>query len=338
MVIPGLFGPPRIKQHPEAWQDLSLPAVEGLLSRSRRNEVQGHTLEQTLFRLFHHPAGADRDMPVAAVTRQWDAQDAGGYWWLRADPVHLRADRDRIVMVGNTTLDISAEECLAMALELNRHFAGEDWHLEASNARRWYLRLDSESRIITEALPDVVGLDILQHLPHGPAEGRWRSLLNETQMILHSSPVNQARETRGVPSINSLWFWGGGRLPCPAPVTWSCLWSNDALSQGLGSLAGIACASLPPNAQEWLEIAAPGEHLLVWDGLREKIQFANVEGWRDFIQSLHDEWLVPLYTALKQRLVAAVALYPVDGTVFYTATGDARRWWVKRRSLGQWLC
>ena len=126
-------------------------------------------------------------------------------------------------------------------------------------------------------------------------------------------------------------------MPCPVPVTWSQLWSNDALSQGLASLAGVATASLPPDAAEWLEVSTPGEHLLVWDGLQEKIQFADVEGWREFLQSLHDEWLEPMFAALKQRRLTALNLYPADGTMFRASSADARRWWVRRRSLSQWL-
>jgi hypothetical protein len=337
VVIPGLFGPAQIKQLPAAWQDLSLPGLEGLLARARRGSAEGRGLEQTLFALFQVAPGRDGDLPVAAVTRQWESQDAGGYWWLRADPVHLRADRDRIVMLGNTILDISAEECQHIALELNHHFAGEDWQLAAANARRWYLRLDQAPRIGTVALPDVVGQDILHAMPHGPAEAQWRSVMNEVQMVLHSSRINQEREARGALPINSLWFWGGGRLPCPVPVSWSQLWGNDALSQGLAALLRVACASLPPDATEWLQDDTPGEHLLVLDALREKIQFDDVEAWREFLQSLHDAWLEPLFAALKQGRVAALHLYPADGTVFHVTAGDARRWWVRRRSLAQWL-
>jgi hypothetical protein len=337
VVIPGLFGPEEIKALPEAWRDLSLPALETLLARARRDHAAGGGLESTLFALFHLAAVSGDDLPVAAVTRQWEAQDAGGYWWLRADPVHLRADRDRIVMVGNGVLNIPVEECREIAVELNQHFAGEDWQLDAANARRWYVRLDKDPQIGTHALPDVVGRDILHYLPHGPAQGHWRGILNEVQMVLHGSRVNREREARGAPPINSLWFWGGGRLPCPAPVPWSQLWGNDALSRSLASLARVADSSLPSDAVEWLEDDTPGPQLLVWEGLREKIQFSNVEGWREFLQSLHDAWLQPLFAALKQRRLAALNLYPADGTVFRVTADGARRWWVRRRALAQWV-
>jgi hypothetical protein len=41
----------------------------------------------------------------------------------------------------------------------------------------------------------------------------WRHAINEAQMVLHAHPVNQARQAAGQPVVNSLWPWGGGRLP-----------------------------------------------------------------------------------------------------------------------------
>ena len=44
-----------------------------------------------------------------------------------------------------------------------------------------------------------------------------RMLLNEVQVLLHQHPLNAARQTRGLPPVNSVWFWGAGRLPAPGP-------------------------------------------------------------------------------------------------------------------------
>jgi hypothetical protein len=337
LVIPGLFGPTAVKRLPAAWQDLSLTAFETLLSRGSRGAAEGRGLEQTLFSSFKIRAADDCDIPVAAVTRQWDAQDAGNQWWLRADPVHLRADRDRVVMLGNTALDISQDECEQLASELNEHFADEGWHLTAPNARRWYLRLEGDPRIRTAPLSTVIGRDILLHMPHGQNERRWRGVLNEVQMLLHASAVNRFRETQGLPLINSLWFWGGGRLPQAPRTVWSRVWGNDALTRSLASLTGVSCATLPECAAEWLEDGISGEHLLVMNALEEKIAFGDVEAWRAFLDSIHEYWLSPLLLALKQRRLAALSIYPVDGTVFRITTRDARRWWVRRRPLAAWL-
>lgn len=336
LVIPGLFGPPSFRDIPAAWQGLSLPALEGVLSRAQRGVMGASGLEQTLFHLFKAATAGDSDVPVAAVTRQLDAQDAGGRWWLRADPVHLRADRDRVVMLGNSLLTLSGEECAQLAAELNRHFAEAGWGLEALNARRWYLPQERDPQIRTDALPEVVGRDVLHHMPRGPDERHWRSVLNEVQMVLHASPVNRDREAQGVLPINSLWFWGGGRLPEVPRGAWAQVWGNDALTKGLASLAGVPSATVPASATEWLEHDIPGDHLIVLEGSREKVQFGDVEGWREFLETLHDAWLEPLFAALKQRRLAALSIYPADGTVFRLTARDARRWWVRRRPLAGW--
>jgi len=52
VVIPGLFGPAGIKLLPEAWQDLSLPAMEELLSRARRDSAEGRLAEIILLDQF----------------------------------------------------------------------------------------------------------------------------------------------------------------------------------------------------------------------------------------------------------------------------------------------
>jgi hypothetical protein len=337
LVIPGLFGPPAIKQLPTAWQDLNLPAFEVLLSRAARGAVEARGLEQTLFDLFKIAIAGEGDVPVAAVTRQWDARDAGNHWWLRADPVHLRADRDRIVMLGNTALSIAKEEYEQLAAELNKHFADEAWDLTAVNARRWYLRLASDPGIRTEPLSAVVGQDILHHMPHGLNERHWRGLMNEVQMVLHASAVNAVREAQGQLPINSLWFWGGGRLPQAAQGSWAHVWGNDELTRSLAALTDVPCATLPTSAAEWLEDQISGDHLIVMDALQEKIAIGNVEGWREFLETLHDYWLLPLLNALKRRRLDALNLYPADGTVFRITGRGVRRWWVRRRPLAVWL-
>ena len=68
------------------------PALEWLLARADAGPVPT-TLDEVLFELFGLPAPIDADLPVAAFTRLADAGKIGdGDWWLRADPVHLRAD------------------------------------------------------------------------------------------------------------------------------------------------------------------------------------------------------------------------------------------------------
>jgi hypothetical protein len=102
-------------------------------------------------------------------------------------------------------------------------------------------------------------------------------------------------------------------------------------------LADVPCATLPTSAAEWLEDQILGDHLIVMDALQEKIAIGNVEGWREFLETLHDYWLLPLLNALKRRRLDALNLYPADGTVFRITGRGVRRWWVRRRPLAVWL-
>ena len=49
--------------------------------------------------LLNVPLDENADVPIAAVCRLLDAKERPQGHWLRADPVHLHADRDRLVLI-----------------------------------------------------------------------------------------------------------------------------------------------------------------------------------------------------------------------------------------------
>lgn len=334
LLIPGLFGPALAGAR--AWEGVHLPALQQWLTRAASAQTRGRGVERGLFELFGVDAREDHDPPVAAVTRQWDRRDAGNHFWLRADPVHVRADRDRLVMLGNTLLNIAADEQAQLVGELNALLREDGYELDAVNTRRWYLRLKQDPEVRTTTLGDAIGQDVLHCMPRGANARRWRSLLNEVQMVLHASRVNQAREAARQMQINSLWFWGGGMLPSLPRAAWSHVWTNESLVAGLAALAGVPCASVPADADEWLQDETPGAHLVVLDGVREAVQLSDVETWQAFVHALHETWLAPLYDAVKRRRVECATLYAADGRAFRLDARAARRWWVRARPLTAW--
>ena len=91
------------------------------------------------------------------------------------------------------------------------------------------------------------------------------ALLNEAQMVLHAHPVNEAREARGEPAVNSLWLWGAGRAARRAR-RWQSVAADDPAVLGARGLAGARQRALPRSAQEWLErLPEDGRHLAVLD-------------------------------------------------------------------------
>ena len=60
---------------------------------------------------------------------------------------------------------------------------------------------------------------------------RWHSILNEIQMVLHEHPVNEAREGRGEPPVNSVWLWGAGPMPGDVDAPFQSVSANDPITR-----------------------------------------------------------------------------------------------------------
>jgi hypothetical protein len=109
--------------------------------------------------------------------------------------------------------------------------------------------------------------------------------MNELQMLLHDHPVNQAREERGEPVINSLWFWGNGVLPESVSAPGPEICADHALARGLARHAGIRCSPVPDNFSLWRKGAAA---LVV----RADAQcYDDVESWLEQFKQLEHQWL-----------------------------------------------
>lgn len=153
-------------------------------------------------------------LPLAALTRSLDADDAATALWLRADPCHVRADTVAVRMLACGDLGLTSDECDELAGALRPLFGDAGFPLEATRPDRWYLRCPRTARLPRFADPEsVLGDDLMQHLPRGDNERQWRHLLNEAQVILHNHPLNARRARLGQVPVNSLWFWGAGGLP-----------------------------------------------------------------------------------------------------------------------------
>ena len=178
---------------------------------------------------------------VAAITRQVDAGDAGSGLWLRADPASVSPDMQGArLMASAETLRLEPEDVQALLPALQALFAGFGFQLEAPTPSRWYLRLPEDTPLPAFTAPDVaLGDDLFEHLPEGEHGRQWRSLLTEAQVVLHQHPWNEQRSAQGKRAVNSLWFWGGGRLPEAVHTGHAQVRSRDALLRGLAMMAGV---------------------------------------------------------------------------------------------------
>ena len=307
-----------------------MPALELLLARGRGSKGTRGSLESWLCRAF----GLDDSDPVpaGALTAYAHGLDPGDDHWLRADPIHLRADRNSLLLIPNQAFSIAAAEAQELAAALAPLLAGK-YDLRAPSPGQWCLRIEGGAQGDAGERPpvDLAGANIDPHLP----PKQWLALLTELQMALYHSPVNTAREERGVPAINSLWLWGAGKLPAAANGPWHSVSAADPLALGLARLAGIRHRAPGVGAKQWLERAPEdGRHLLVFDDLRGLQSLGDFEALAQRRRELEANWFAPLLAALKSRRIGMLTVHmPEAALSFETARGDLGRFWRRPRPL-----
>jgi hypothetical protein len=200
------------------------PALELLLARGRRTHDDPLGLEGWLAREF---GLGGEPLPAGALTALAGGLEPGGDAWLRADPVHLRLQRDSMMLVPAAGFDLSQAEAEALAASVNRHF-GASFSVHVLSPACWALRATGAAAIDGRPPLELAGQDVNANLPAGADAARWHATLNEVQMLLHEHAVNEARE---VP-VNSLWFWGAGRLPREAEGPWQSVTADDPVALG----------------------------------------------------------------------------------------------------------
>lgn len=288
------------------------PALGQWLARADRETVAG-SQRRRLFDVL------PRGWPVAAATRQREAGDAAYSAWVRADPVFVQPDMNgaRLMAYGEA-LSLTAEDAEALLQPLRPLFGDTGFPIDAATPSHWYLRLPLGAKLPVFTSPDeALGADFFDHLPTGDDGRRWRALLSEAQVVLHNHPRNAERIARGLPAVNSLWFWGAGSLPDHVRCEFSEVSSGDEAVQAFASLAGVATPVFPSC---W---PAGGDH----DGGHRAFDLRHA---RD-LAGLHADWLAPVMADLQAGRLGAATLDFADG-VRYTL--DARqRWRFWRRPL-----
>jgi hypothetical protein len=323
LYIPGLFA------------GTDAPAkLKRLLARADQSPGGAEGETERLFALFGIAPAAGQDLPVAAVTRVIDMGVIDSGWWIRADPVYLEAGRDNLVM--HTCLGLSLDEAKQLVKELNESLTQDGWRLKAPKPDRWYLKPPAAAAITTTPLSAANGRNVHPLLPRGPDYRAWHTRLNELQILLHTSPVNVARASRGQLPVNSVWFWGGGQLPQPGPIEWVQIVSDDPLSLGLARLSGVPGGPVPVKTSALNAQPESGAQLLVLRLPAPILSQDDADTWQSAIQTLVDGWLSSLLAAVHSGELSSLTLVSDSGPKFLYHRAHRWRFWRRLLSLSSY--
>ncbi len=310
------------------------PALARLLDGGNFSRAAPQAAETALAGLFAYQGNA----PYAALrlsgeeNRYGGPSNAAADYWLCADPVHLRLHRERILLAAGTQLRLTDDEARTLTGDLDRELCSQGTQgdqenfcgpLIATAAERWYLRLRAPLDLPPDMPPvaplsAVSGRSIARQLPEIPATAALRRWQSEVQMLLHQHPVNAARESRGLMTVNSLWLWGAGALSANGSreIPFDAVLSDDPLARGLALTAlaapdaGIAARALPADFSACGPACGSisAHQLIVLDQLSAPAQYEDFPAWNAALDKLERDWFAPLAGAL-EREVESVALY-----------------------------
>jgi hypothetical protein len=320
LFVPGLIAP---SDATAAMRELRLPAVERWLARAEVVHEAAANSSDALGALF----GLAPPVPVAPVSLTADTPLREGTW-MRADPVHVRVERDSIRLHPPEALDISRDDSSALSAALARHFAADGLELVAAAPDRWYLRLPASEVPHTTALEEAVGRDLRKLLPSSSATINWAALLTEAQMVLSAQDANAARERQGKAPINSVWFWGAGTMPTQLTSSYTSVCADDAFARGLATLAGSRLERVPAHLDA---VPSTSHALVVLAEPAKEIASGNADRWAAVLRAIEAAWFEPMSDALA-RFGSVRLLVPGERRLLVASLTSRARWRVFRRT------
>ena len=222
LVIP--FAAPLSETGRQALRGLRLPALQALLAgrSGERDDGDESSLspphERALARAWGW-AGGDGQLPFAARQLAADGADPGDLAWGLLTPAHWQVGSEQLSMIDPAALQLDEADSRALFAAVAELFTSEGFVVHWSAPLRWIVAHESLAGLATASPDRVIGRGIQRWMPAGPQARLVRRVQNEVQMRLYTHPLNDAREARGLPAVNSVWLSGCGvAQPCRGQV------------------------------------------------------------------------------------------------------------------------
>ncbi len=307
------------------------PALEKLLARSDRT-ASGRRMIEIIRSLY-----AGDELAPGPVSRLGEGLPADSRFWFRADLVHLEAGLDRVELTAPSELRMTIDESRSLFDHVFRSGVLDDFQFQFGSEGGWYLGADRE--VFGSSFPDlplVHGGETAHWLPGASGSGSWAPRLTEVQMVLHDADANARRSDEGRPTANSLWLWGGGRLPRGRVTGPRHLWSRNPFAMGVAVQMGGKAST---TGTSWADVRGtiPNDHSVL--DLEDISCSASKDirpTWCDLTRTLEQDWIAPMLEWLTSGDGVEVCLYPGNGSCHRVDQIALRRFWRRSRPLRDW--
>lgn len=126
-------------------------------------------------------------------------------------PCHWSVGIDNIRMDNPDDLQLADSESRALFAAVAPYFESDGITLTYDTPLRWLAQGEALSSMAFQgisfaSLDRVISRNVDVWQPQSEASKAIRRLQNEIQMLLYTHPVNDAREARGLPTVNSFWL------------------------------------------------------------------------------------------------------------------------------------
>ena len=284
LVLPGLFNLPVNEIDPD-WLANQLPALNQLLTYASSTPNHRYEFEAILADCM---GLQDRQtLPFAQAYVDDGAHDKHHYLLCRA--IHLKADMHNALVIPLQDNAANRDDT-ALILEDLVNFFREDCDLDYIDDDLWLMRLKQcQPADFYPHYLSVIGRKANQFIEQSRQALPWYQLVNEMQMFMHQHQINQNRLSSGLLPINSLWFWGAGKLQAPSNgnIQWYC---DDRQLARYAKSAGIQCLTLNQLANRASHVDSVIIDLTLLEALK----------------STSSEQLQPKLTALEQTVLQPV--------------------------------
>lgn len=309
----------------------TLPVLEILLSRGRSQQSQ-----MTSDMAIHAETALENLSYARQRLAGEDVQpnDADSGFWYCADPVHLKADRDQVLLTHPASINIQTAEADELVSSFNQLFKEDGIQLLRATAERWYLRSDNPWQLSTTPIEQVEDRSVRELMPQGIDALRWSKVLAEVEMLFFGNSVNRQRDAAGQPLINSLWLWGEQHQHQHQNnhLQWDVLVGEHPLLCGINKLENIPILPSSTSVDELLSFTGNG--LVIIDDILNAQRDGVVHQIPKLLLELEQRLFAPLLLALKQGKLNELIIRPANGKTYRIKRSNLIYFW--RRSKSVW--